>query len=155
MRRPHPKDKPNMIHVASDASHKQSARRYPGFLLSPFGWAAEPLDSQVIDLCRVAQDLCAISISEQEHEALVVLPVHRFHRQPNQGSPDANRTMPQHLVKNLPRRAMGEQPTDFSALMVNAEPTLLADLFEMSQPRMHLIALGLAHLQLPQPPGSC
>jgi hypothetical protein len=81
MRRPHPRDKPNMTHVASAASHKRSTTRLPGFLLSPFGWAAEPL-----------------------------------------------------------------------AVMVNAERTLLADLFEMSQPRMHLIALALAHLQPPHPP---
>ena len=80
MRRSHPKDKPNMTHVASAASHKQSTRRLPGFLLSPFGWAAEPLAS-----------------------------------------------------------------------IVNAEPTLLPDLFEMSQPRMHLLALALAHLQPPHP----
>jgi hypothetical protein len=70
-----------MTHVASAASHRQSTRRLPGFLLSPFGWAAEPL-----------------------------------------------------------------------AVMVNAEPTLLADLFEMSQSRMHLIALALAHLEPPLPP---
>jgi hypothetical protein len=70
-----------MTPVASAPSQKQLARRCPGFLLSPFGWAAEPL-----------------------------------------------------------------------AVMVNAEPTLLADLFEMSQSRMHLIALGLAHLEPPQPP---
>jgi hypothetical protein len=69
-----------MTHVASAASHKRSTTRLPGFLLSPFGWAAEPL-----------------------------------------------------------------------AVMVNAERTLLADLFEMSQPRMHLIALALAHLQPPHP----
>jgi hypothetical protein len=62
-----------MTAVSSAASHKQSTRRLPGFLLSPFGWAAEPL-----------------------------------------------------------------------AAMVSAEPTVLADLFEMSQRRMHLIALGFA-----------
>jgi hypothetical protein len=71
-----------MTQVASVTSQKQSTRRYPGFLLSPFGWAAEPL-----------------------------------------------------------------------AAMVNAEPSLLADLFEISRPRMHLIALALAHLEPPQPPG--
>ena len=70
-----------MTPVASAASQKQSARRCPGFLLSPFGWAAEPL-----------------------------------------------------------------------AVMVNAEPSLLADLFEMSRARMHLIALALAHLEPPRPP---
>jgi hypothetical protein len=75
------KDKPNMAHVASAASLKQATTRSPGFLLSPFGWAAEPL-----------------------------------------------------------------------AAMVNAEPALLADLFEMSRARMHLIALALAHLESPQPP---
>jgi hypothetical protein len=75
------KDKPNMTHVASAASQKQSTPRLPGFLLSPFGWAAEPL-----------------------------------------------------------------------AVLVNAEPSLLADLFEMSPSRMHLIALALAHLEPPQPP---
>ena len=75
------KDKPNITPVPSAASQKRSPRRYPGFLLSPFGWAAEPL-----------------------------------------------------------------------AVMVNAEPTLLADLFEMSQSRMHLIGLALAHLEPPQPP---
>jgi hypothetical protein len=32
-----------MTPVPSAASAKQSARRLPGFLLSPFGWAAEPL----------------------------------------------------------------------------------------------------------------
>ena len=69
-----------MTHVASAASHKRSTRRYPGFLLGPLGWAAEPL-----------------------------------------------------------------------AVMVNAEPSLLADLFQMSPPRMHLIALALAHLP-PHPP---
>jgi hypothetical protein len=73
-------------------------------------------DSQVIDLCGVMQDLCAVRISEQEHEALVILPVQRFYRQPSQGSPDADRTMPQHSVKDLPRRAMGEQATDFRGL---------------------------------------
>jgi hypothetical protein len=71
-----------MTQVASVTSQKQSTRRYPGFLLSPFGWAAEPL-----------------------------------------------------------------------AAMVNAEPSLLADLFEISRPRIHLIALALAHLEPPQPPG--
>jgi hypothetical protein len=81
MRRPHPKDKPNMTHVASAASQKQSTPRLPGFLLSPFGWVAEPL-----------------------------------------------------------------------AAIVSAESTLVADLFEMSQPRMHLIALALAHLQPPLSP---
>jgi hypothetical protein len=80
MRRPHPKDKTNMTAVASAASHKQSTR-LPGFLLSPFGWAAEPL-----------------------------------------------------------------------AVMVNAEPALLADLFEMNRARMHLIALAMAHLEPPEPP---
>jgi hypothetical protein len=70
-----------MTPVASAASQKQSARRCPGFLLSPFGWAAEPL-----------------------------------------------------------------------AVMVNAEPSLLADPFEMSRARMHLIALALAHLEPPRPP---
>jgi hypothetical protein len=35
---------------------------------------------------------------------------------------------------------------------MNAEPTLVADLFEMGQPQMHLIALALAHLQPPHPP---
>jgi hypothetical protein len=70
-----------MTPVASAASQKQSARRCPGFLLSPFGWAAEPL-----------------------------------------------------------------------AVIVNAEPTLLTDLFEMSRPRMHLIALALAHLEPPLSP---
>jgi hypothetical protein len=68
-----------MTPVVSAAPPKQSTTRCPGFLLSPFGWAAEPL-----------------------------------------------------------------------AAMVSA--TLLADLFEMSQSRMHLIALGLAHLEPPQPP---
>jgi hypothetical protein len=75
------KDKPNMTPAPSAASQKRSPRRYPGFLLCPFGWAAEPL-----------------------------------------------------------------------AAMVSAEPTLLADLFEMSPPRMHLIALALAHLEPPHPP---
>jgi hypothetical protein len=70
-----------MTQVASVTSQKQSTRRYPGFLLSPFGWAAEPL-----------------------------------------------------------------------AVMVNSEPSLVADLFEMSRARMHLIALALAHLEPPQPP---
>jgi hypothetical protein len=70
-----------MTPVPSAASQKRSPRPYPGFLISPFGWAAEPL-----------------------------------------------------------------------AVMVRAEPTLLADQFEMSQPRMHLIALALAHLELPQIP---
>jgi hypothetical protein len=75
------KDRPNMTPVLSAASHKRSPRCYPGFLLSPFGWAAEPL-----------------------------------------------------------------------AVMVNAEPTLLPELFEMGRSRMHLIALALAHLEPPQPP---
>jgi hypothetical protein len=70
-----------MTAVESAASHKKSTTRLPGFLISPFGWAAEPL-----------------------------------------------------------------------AAMVNAEPTLLADLFEISRSRMHLIALALAHLEPPQPP---
>jgi hypothetical protein len=70
-----------MTHVASAASAKQSTRRLPGFLISPFGWAAEPL-----------------------------------------------------------------------AVMVNSEPSLVADLFEMSRARMHLIALALAHLEPPHPP---
>src|SRR5271165_6373755 len=54
--------------------------RPPGFLLAPFGWAAEPL-----------------------------------------------------------------------AALVHAEPSLLTDLFAISRPRMHLIALGLAHLNPPVP----
>ena len=70
-------------------------------------------DSQVIDLCRVVQDLAAVRISEQEHEPLIILLLQGLARQPMQGSPDAERTMPQHLLKNLPRRAMGEQPTNF------------------------------------------
>lgn len=47
-------------------------------------WAAQRLwqisknlDGQVIDLCRVVQDLATVRISEQEHEALVILPVQR------------------------------------------------------------------------------
>jgi hypothetical protein len=36
-----------MTPVASAASQKRSPRRYPGFLLSPFGWAAEPLAAMV------------------------------------------------------------------------------------------------------------
>jgi hypothetical protein len=32
-----------MTHVVSAASHKQATARSPGFLLSPFGWASEPL----------------------------------------------------------------------------------------------------------------
>ena len=55
--------------------------RTPGFLLAPFGWAAEPLTA-----------------------------------------------------------------------MVQAEPSLLADLFGISRPRMHLIALALAHLDTTVPP---
>jgi hypothetical protein len=73
-------------------------------------------DSQVIDICRVVQDLCAVAISEQEHEALIILLLQRFDRQPSQGSPDADRTMPQHSLKELPRRAMGEQATEFRGL---------------------------------------
>jgi hypothetical protein len=60
---------------------KAGQQRPPGFLLTPFGWAAEPL-----------------------------------------------------------------------AAMVNAERKLLADLFEMARPRMHVIALALAHLEPPVPP---
>ena len=56
-------------------------KRTPGFLLAPFGWAAEPLPA-----------------------------------------------------------------------MVQAEPSLLADLFAISRPRMHLIALALAHLETTVPP---
>jgi hypothetical protein len=70
----------NMSHVQSALYKKHAIGRSPGFLISPFGWAAEPL-----------------------------------------------------------------------AVMVNAKPTLLADLFEMSRSRMHLIALALAHLEPPQP----
>ena len=36
--------------------------------------------------------------------------------------------------------------------MVQAEPSLLADLFAISRPRMHLIALALAHLDTQVPP---
>ena len=77
-------------------------------------WSAQRLwqisknrDSQVIDLCRVVQDLGAVRISEQEHEPLIILPLQCFHRQPSQGSPDADRTMPQHSVKDLPRQSHG------------------------------------------------
>jgi hypothetical protein len=35
------------------------------------------------------------------------------------------------------------------ALVVSAYPTLLADLFGMTQERMHLIALALAHVEPP------
>jgi hypothetical protein len=38
------------------------------------------------------------------------------------------------------------------AALVNAEPSLLTDLFAISRPRMHLIALGLAHLNPPLSP---
>jgi hypothetical protein len=38
------------------------------------------------------------------------------------------------------------------AALVNAEPSLLTDLFGICRPRMHLIALGLAHLNPPLPP---
>ena len=51
------KDKPNMIHVASTPSQKQSTRRYPGFLLSPFGWAAEPLAVMVNSEPSLVTDL--------------------------------------------------------------------------------------------------
>jgi hypothetical protein len=62
-------------------SDPKAARRPPGFLLSPFGWAAEPL-----------------------------------------------------------------------AAMAQAEPRLLAHLFEIGRPRMHMIALALAHLDREVPP---
>ena len=35
---------------------------------------------------------------------------------------------------------------------MDAEPRLLADLFAISRPRMHLIALALAHLDTQVPP---
>jgi hypothetical protein len=38
------------------------------------------------------------------------------------------------------------------AAMVHAEPKLLSALFELAQPRMHLIALALAHLGPQVPP---
>jgi hypothetical protein len=62
-------------------SEKSVSPRSPGFLLTPFGWAAEPL-----------------------------------------------------------------------TILVDAEPRLLADLFAISRPRMHLIALALAHLDSAVPP---
>jgi hypothetical protein len=39
------------------------------------------------------------------------------------------------------------------AAIVHAEPSLLPDLFGISRPRMHLIALALAHLDRPVSPG--
>ena len=72
-----------MIHVDNLVPAEIAGwQRPPGFLLAPFGWAAEPL-----------------------------------------------------------------------AAMVHAEPSLLADLFAISRPRMHLIALALAHLDGPIPSG--
>src|SRR5271165_4987623 len=71
-----------MNHVDASVHDKISGVRHaPGFLLTPFGWAAEPL-----------------------------------------------------------------------AALVHAEPSLLAGLFGISRPRMHLMALGLAHLNPPLPP---
>jgi hypothetical protein len=64
-----------MTHIQPLACEKTALRCTPGFLLTPFGWASEPL-----------------------------------------------------------------------AAMVDAEPKLLRDLFELARPRMHLIALGLAFL---------
>jgi hypothetical protein len=72
-----------MTHVNDLVSTETAGRQpSPGFLLAPFGWAAEPL-----------------------------------------------------------------------AAMLHAEPSLLPDLFGISRPRMHLIALALAHLDQPVPPG--
>jgi hypothetical protein len=74
-----------MTHVnVNDLVSSETAGRQPspGFLLTPFGWAAEPL-----------------------------------------------------------------------AAMLHAEPSLLPDLFGISRPRMHLIALALAHLDRPVPSG--
>src|SRR5271166_5246674 len=72
-----------MTHVNDLVSTETAGRQLsPGFLLAPFGWAAEPL-----------------------------------------------------------------------AAIVHAEPSLVADLFGISRPRMHLIALALAHLDRPVPPG--
>jgi hypothetical protein len=71
-----------MNHVDTSVHDKIAGVHHaPGFLLTPFGWAAEPL-----------------------------------------------------------------------AALVNAEPSLLTDLFGISRPRMHLMALGLAHLNPPLPP---
>jgi hypothetical protein len=70
-----------MPHVNDLVSSETAGRQLsPGFLLAPFGWAAEPL-----------------------------------------------------------------------AAMLHAEPRLLPDLFAISRPRMHLIALTLAHLDRPVP----
>jgi hypothetical protein len=74
------KGQSNMSDVQSALCNKHAIGRSPGFLLRPFGWAAEPL-----------------------------------------------------------------------AALVYAEPSLLGDLFEMSQSRMHLIALAMAHLEPPIP----
>src|SRR5271166_6141031 len=72
-----------MTHVNDLVSTETAGRQLsPGFLLAPFGWAAEPL-----------------------------------------------------------------------AAIVHAEPSLVADLFGISRPRMHLIALALAHLDRPVPSG--
>ncbi len=72
-----------MTHVNDLVSTETAGRPpSPGFLLTPFGWAAEPL-----------------------------------------------------------------------AAMAAAEPSLLPDLFGISRPRMHLIALALAHLDRPVPSG--
>src|SRR5271157_833937 len=72
-----------MTHVNDLVSTKTAGwQPSPGFLLAPFGWAAEPL-----------------------------------------------------------------------AAIVHAEPSLLADLFAISRPQMHLIALALAHLDRPVPSG--
>jgi hypothetical protein len=64
-----------MTHMQPLAREKTGLRRSPGFLLSPFGWASEPL-----------------------------------------------------------------------AAMLDAEPKLLSDLFDLARPRMHLIGLALAFL---------
>jgi hypothetical protein len=56
------------------------------------------------------------------------------------------------------RRSTGFLLTPFGwaaeplAAVVNAEPKLLADLFVMGRPRMHLVALALAHLEPPVSP---
>jgi hypothetical protein len=71
-----------MPHLNDLVSTETAGRQLlPGFLLAPFGWAAEPLTA-----------------------------------------------------------------------MLHAEPRLLSDLFAISRPRMHLIALALAHLDRPGPP---
>ena len=53
------------------------------------------------------QDLAAVRISEQEHEPLIILLLQGFYRQPSQGSPDADRTLPQHSVEELAAQSHG------------------------------------------------